>query len=82
MADALAHPNRDVRAWAVRLFADISPRRGAGVSPPSPRETSARDARAANTATLLRLAETEADSHVRSQLASTAKRLPGRGRAR
>jgi len=53
----------------------VIPRRGAGVSPPSPRETSARDARAANTATLLRLAETEADSHVRSQLASTAKRL-------
>ena len=58
---ALTHPDRDVRAWAVRAAGDAADR-------PLSRELFDR---------LAKLADEEPDPNVRAQIASTAKRLPG-----
>jgi putative heme-binding domain-containing protein len=58
-AASLAHPDAPVRAWAARLLGDEKGR-------PAPSQAFEK---------LLRLARSESDSQVRSQLASTARRL-------
>ena len=58
--EAMKHPNRNVRIWAVRLLGDPKQSVGSEVA-----------------TALLSLAQIEPDAQVRSQLASTAKRLPG-----
>ncbi|HEV2948961.1 MAG TPA: PVC-type heme-binding CxxCH protein [Gemmataceae bacterium] len=68
-AECLRHPLADVRAWTIRFLGD------------SPRPSLAHAGRSGLSSTilasLLEIARTEKSPSVRSQLASTCKRLPG-----
>lgn len=73
--ECLTHAYAPVRFWSTRFLGDkYGVNRGLGV--PGLDAKPARDLPAAAFADILKLAQTEPDAEVRSQIASTARRLP------